>query len=54
MRSRWRPTQAVVKWLIDVTGSPLAPAWYLAGATAVGLVAMVLTYETAPIKTGRI
>ena len=45
-------TQAVIKWLIDVTRSPLAPAWYLAGATAVGLVAMVLTRETAPIKTG--
>ncbi len=46
-------TQAMIKWLIDVSGSPLAPAWYLSGATAIGLVAMALTRETAPIKTGR-
>ena len=30
-------TQLVITWLIQVTGSPMAPAWYLLAATAVGL-----------------
>ena len=37
--------QFIVKWLIDVTQSPLAPAWYLTGALIVGGVAM-LTFRT--------
>ena len=45
-------TQVMVKWLIDVTGSPLAPAWYLAGAMGLGVIAMALMRETAPAKTG--
>jgi MFS transporter, MHS family, citrate/tricarballylate:H+ symporter len=42
--------QLVVTWLIHVTGNALAPAWYLLFATAVGLVAMALMRETAPVK----
>jgi MFS family permease len=43
-------TQFVVAWLTRVSGSPLAPAWYMTGAVAVALVAMMLTPETAPAK----
>jgi MHS family citrate/tricarballylate:H+ symporter-like MFS transporter len=46
--------QFVVTWLIDVTGSPLAPAWYMSGAMLVGLAAMVGMRESAPIRTGRL
>jgi MFS transporter, MHS family, citrate/tricarballylate:H+ symporter len=42
--------QLVVTWLIHATGSPLAPAWYMLVATAVGLVAMAMIPETAPVK----
>jgi MFS family permease len=42
--------QLVVAWLIHVTGSPLAPAWYMLLATAVGLVAMAMMRETAPVR----
>jgi len=42
-------TQFMIKWLTDVTGSPLAPAWYMAAALAVGAVAMLLMRETAPV-----
>lgn len=41
-------TQFMVKWLTDVSGSALAPAWYLTGAMAVGAVAMACVGETAP------
>ena len=41
-------TQFAVTWLIQVTGSPLAPAWYLVAATGAGLVAILLFAETAP------
>jgi MFS family permease len=40
--------QLVVAWLTEVTGNPLAPAWYLLLATAAGLFAMILMRETAP------
>jgi len=43
-------TQLVVTWLIHVTGSPLAPAWYLFGATIVGQIAYMLILESAPVK----
>ena len=43
-------TQLVVTWLIHSTGSSLAPAWYMAGAAAVGLLAMCSARETAPIR----
>lgn len=46
--------QFVVTWLIDVTGSPIAPAWYVAGALVVGLAGMIGMPESAPARTGRI
>lgn len=42
--------QLVVTWLLHLTGDPLAPAWYLLVAAMVGLVAMSLMPETAPVK----
>jgi MFS family permease len=42
-------TQFVVAWLMGVTGDPLAPAWYMLVAALLGLVAMILVRETAPI-----
>lgn len=44
-------TQLVVTWLIHATGSSLAPAWYMTGAAAVGLLAMFSARETAPLRT---
>ncbi len=44
--------QLVVTWLIHVSGNPLAPSWYLLLAASVGMIAMILLPETAPIKTG--
>ena len=41
-------TQFAVAWLIGVTGSPLAPAWYLIAAASAGLVAILMFAETAP------
>jgi MFS transporter, MHS family, citrate/tricarballylate:H+ symporter len=43
-------TQYAVTWLIKVTGSPLAPAWYWTVATLVGIAAMCATRESAPRK----
>ncbi len=43
-------TQPFIAWLIHVTNNPLASAWYLLGATGLGLVAMILMEETAPVK----
>jgi MFS family permease len=45
--------QLVVTWLLHVSENPLAPAWYLLLAAVVGLVAMMLMPETAPVKGGR-
>jgi MFS transporter, MHS family, citrate/tricarballylate:H+ symporter len=45
-------TQFAVKALIDLTGSPLAPAWYMTGAVLLGGIAMSLMRETAPVKAG--
>ncbi|MBR0796412.1 MFS transporter [Bradyrhizobium jicamae] len=44
--------QLVVTWLLHVTGDPLAPSWYLLLAATVGLIAMGLMPETAPVKVG--
>jgi MFS family permease len=41
-------TQFAVAWLTGVTGNPLAPAWYMGVAAAVGLVALCFARETAP------
>jgi len=46
-------TQFVIKLLIDRTGNPLAPAWYWTGAAIVGLVAMALVRESAPVRGAR-
>lgn len=43
-------TQFTVTWLIDVTGNPLAPAWYSMAAVIIGLIAMIGLRESAPIK----
>lgn len=47
-------TQLVVTWLIHVTGSAMAPAWYLMGATAIGQVAFMLIRESAPVRLSRV
>jgi len=44
--------QFVVAALVTVTGSPLMPAWYMAGALLLGLIALTGMRETAPLKTG--
>lgn len=44
-------TQLVITWLIHITGNPMAPAWYLVAATAVGQIAFMLILESAPAKT---
>jgi MHS family citrate/tricarballylate:H+ symporter-like MFS transporter len=46
-------TQFVITWLIQATGSPMAPAWYWSGAAALGLLAMLLIPESAPGKLTR-
>ena len=33
-------TQFIVTWLIDVTGNPAAPAWYVAGSSVITAVAI--------------
>jgi MFS family permease len=43
-------TQFVLKLLIDRTGNPLAPAYYWTGAAMVGLIAMILVAESAPVR----
>jgi MFS family permease len=45
-------TQLIITWLIHLTRSPMAPAWYLIVATAIGLVARMLFRESAPVKSG--
>lgn len=46
-------TQLVVTWLIHITGSPMAPAWYLIGAVAVGQIALMMMPESAPVCIAR-
>lgn len=46
-------TQFMIKWLITVTANPLAPAYYWTGAAIIGLIAMMLVRESAPVKTGK-
>jgi MFS family permease len=43
-------TQFVIKLLLDSTGDHLAPAYYWTGAAILGLIAMSLVKESAPIK----
>jgi hypothetical protein len=42
----------MAKWLQGVTGSPIAPAWYVMAALIMGLTAMLFMPETAPVRTG--
>jgi MHS family citrate/tricarballylate:H+ symporter-like MFS transporter len=44
--------QFLVAWLTRLTGSALTPAWYMIGGVLVGLVALWIIPETAPIKVG--
>ena len=46
--------QLVVTWLLHISGDPLAPSWYLLLAAAIGLIAMSLMPETAPVKAGKV
>jgi MFS transporter, MHS family, citrate/tricarballylate:H+ symporter len=46
-------TQFAIKALMDLTGSPLMPAWYMTGAVLAGGIAMALMHETAPVKGER-
>ena len=46
-------TQFAIKELTDLTGSPLAPAWYMSGAVVIGGIAMALMPESAPVKARR-
>lgn len=46
-------TQFMVNWLTQLTGSALAPAWYMVAGVVVGLTAIVLMPETAPIRALR-
>lgn len=46
-------TQLGVTWLIHATGQPMAPAWCMLGASAVGLAAKMLILESAPARAGR-
>lgn len=46
-------TQPLLKWLIELLHDPLVPAYYMTGTFLIGLIAMFLTRETAPSKTGR-
>lgn len=45
--------QFAVTWLIAATGAIMVPAYYLMAATVVGIVAMALMDETAPVKLRR-
>ena len=44
-------TQLMVTWLIHVTGSAMAPAWYMLGSGALGQIALMLMVESAPART---
>ena len=43
-------TQLVVTWLIHVTGSAMAPAWYVLGAAIIGQIGLMLMPESAPVR----
>jgi MFS family permease len=43
-------TRFVLTWLIEVTGSSLAPAWYMAAGLALALTGVAAIRETAPVK----
>jgi MFS family permease len=43
-------TQFAETWLIQVSGSPLAPAFYWIGAAVLSVIAILLVRESAPVK----
>jgi len=43
-------TQLVITWLLEVTGEPMAVAWYLTAVSVVGLGAMIAIRESAPVR----
>jgi MFS family permease len=43
--------QLIVTWLIEVTASPIMPAWYVSGALVVGVAGMIGMPESAPART---
>jgi MFS transporter, MHS family, citrate/tricarballylate:H+ symporter len=43
-------TQLIVTWLIHVTGSAMAPAWYWISAAILGQIALLFMTESAPIR----
>jgi MFS family permease len=43
-------TPFVIAWLTDLLKDPLAPAFYMIGATVLGLVAMLFMRESAPAR----
>jgi MHS family citrate/tricarballylate:H+ symporter-like MFS transporter len=45
--------QYIVKFLIDLTGNPLVPGFYMTLALAIGVTAMMLMRETAPAISGQ-
>jgi MFS family permease len=45
-------TPFMINWLIDVSGNPLAPGWYLLAAAVLEVGAMCLLRESAPLVAG--
>jgi MHS family citrate/tricarballylate:H+ symporter-like MFS transporter len=45
-------TQFIAAWLTRLTGNPLVPAWYMLAMLLLGLFAVALLRETAPVKLG--
>lgn len=41
--------QPLITWVLKETGDPMAPAWYLMAAAAVGIAAMSFLKETKPV-----
>jgi MFS family permease len=46
-------TQFTITWLLDFSQNPLAPAYYWTGALVIGLTAMTLVKESAPVKVDK-
>lgn len=46
-------TQLVVTWLIHITGSAMAPAWYMLGAGVLGQIALMGMAESSPVSLAR-
>jgi MHS family citrate/tricarballylate:H+ symporter-like MFS transporter len=43
-------TQSAVSWLLQTTGDPVAPAYFLVGTTLIGIIVMSMMRETAPCR----